>query len=455
MRARNGVARTRRRPAVSTVLQRLEPAGGRHPRGHGNRRGAPAVHPSLPSARAVASTRTTTRSPAASCWGGRTRSARSTATTSSTGAPINGTSARGSIRRWASGTIAMGKKVFGMTPFGWRFMSASRGPSPSWWRWRRALVRQPLDVPRRAPHGGREPQRRDVAVGLLDVHLEFWVVAGSSPLLAGRSMIAGRPRAGGRTEADRTAGRRRRSGGPGGSPQFRAGAGVLRCSRPWGPPPRGDRGGFWLESGPGAMGHHRRADPVRSWETTRRRRQGVVSLGRALARAIRQESFGLFVAFVLLPIAVYIDRVPAVVQPFRMEPEGLVGGPDRHARVPPEPADYGAGRRDEHVHADAPYYSRPWTWLSCCGPSTSTRVTRRDIAQVLAIGIPAIFWASLWAIPFVAVMWRRRRDWRAGFIVLPFLAQFLPWFAVTRPQFFFYVAPSPVHGAGHRLRRDR
>jgi dolichyl-phosphate-mannose--protein O-mannosyl transferase len=64
-----------------------------------------------------------------------------------------------------------------------------------------------------------------------------------------------------------------------------------------------------------------------------------------------------------------------------------------------------------------------------------------DIAQVLAVGNPAIFWASIWAIPFVTVMWRRRGDWRAGFIVLPFLAQFLPWFAVTRPQFFFYVAP--------------
>ena len=38
-------------------------------------------------------------------------------------------------------------------------------------------------------------------------------------------------------------------------------------------------------------------------------------------------------------------------------------------------------------------------------------------------------------------MWRRRGDWRAGFVVTPLLAQYLPWFLVTRPQFFFYVAP--------------
>ncbi len=89
-----------------------------------------------------------------------------------------------------------------------------------------------------------------------------------------------------------------------------------------------------------------------------------------------------------------------------------------------------------------PYYSRAWTWLFMLRPvNFYSRDVGADIAQVLAVGNPAIFWASIWAIPFVTVMWRRRGDWRAGFIVLPFLAQFLPWFAVTRPQFFFYVAP--------------
>ena len=38
-------------------------------------------------------------------------------------------------------------------------------------------------------------------------------------------------------------------------------------------------------------------------------------------------------------------------------------------------------------------------------------------------------------------MWRRRGDWVAGFIVTAMLAQYLPWFLVSRPQFFFYVLP--------------
>ena len=37
--------------------------------------------------------------------------------------------------------------------------------------------------------------------------------------------------------------------------------------------------------------------------------------------------------------------------------------------------------------------------------------------------------------------WARTRDWRAGFVVVPFLVMWLPWFVVSRPQFFFYVLP--------------
>ena len=64
-----------------------------------------------------------------------------------------------------------------------------------------------------------------------------------------------------------------------------------------------------------------------------------------------------------------------------------------------------------------------------------------DIEQVLAIGNPIVFWASVFAIPYLAFAWRRLRDWRAGFILVAFLGQYLPWFAVGRPTFFFYALP--------------
>ena len=47
----------------------------------------------------------------------------------------------------------------------------------------------------------------------------------------------------------------------------------------------------------------------------------------------------------------------------------------------------------------------------------------------------------MFAIPYLAFAWRRLRDWRAGFILVAFLGQDLPWFAVSRPTFFFYALP--------------
>jgi dolichyl-phosphate-mannose--protein O-mannosyl transferase len=61
--------------------------------------------------------------------------------------------------------------------------------------------------------------------------------------------------------------------------------------------------------------------------------------------------------------------------------------------------------------------------------------------QILAIGNPFIFWASVVAIPYVALAWRRLRDWRAGFLTMTLFVQYIPWFLQDRPTFFFYVLP--------------
>jgi dolichyl-phosphate-mannose-protein mannosyltransferase len=60
---------------------------------------------------------------------------------------------------------------------------------------------------------------------------------------------------------------------------------------------------------------------------------------------------------------------------------------------------------------------------------------------IYANGNPAIFWGSLVAIPYVAYAWWLKRDWVSGFIVITVAALYLPWFLVTRPQFFFYATP--------------
>jgi dolichyl-phosphate-mannose--protein O-mannosyl transferase len=112
-----------------------------------------------------------------------------------------------------------------------------------------------------------------------------------------------------------------------------------------------------------------------------------------------------------------------------------------------------------------PYESRPWSWIPMGRPvayyykaddAGKPNETRRE---VLGIGNPAIFWVQFIAIPWLAVMWRRRRDWRAGLILLAILFQYLFWFlpdvSLQKVQFFFYatpIAPFFVLGATYMVR---
>jgi dolichyl-phosphate-mannose--protein O-mannosyl transferase len=81
------------------------------------------------------------------------------------------------------------------------------------------------------------------------------------------------------------------------------------------------------------------------------------------------------------------------------------------------------------------YQSWPWTWLVMSRPlslfysSASHACGAKNCSQaVLAIGTPAIWWASIPALAFCVVWWLTRRDWRAGAVLAGVAAGWLPWF---------------------------
>jgi len=106
-----------------------------------------------------------------------------------------------------------------------------------------------------------------------------------------------------------------------------------------------------------------------------------------------------------------------------------------------------------HRHLDAahPYLSRPYGWLllarpvsyfyatpSTCGASSCSQ-------EVLALGNPVLWWATIPAL--ITVIWRAigRLDWRAAAIVISFAAGYLPWFWADhehRTMFLFYMMPA-------------
>jgi dolichyl-phosphate-mannose--protein O-mannosyl transferase len=120
---------------------------------------------------------------------------------------------------------------------------------------------------------------------------------------------------------------------------------------------------------------------------------------------------------------------------------------------------------DKTLHAAHPYLSRPWGWLllerpvayyyqspSGCGASTCSQ-------EILGIGNPAIWWASIPALIAVIWIWISRRDWRAAAVIVTFAFGYLPWifeelFKVStdpactpagdchRTMFLFYMLPN-------------
>ncbi len=171
------------------------------------------------------------------------------------------------------------------------------------------------------------------------------------------------------------------------------------------------------------------------WERTRRKRAGV---HHPIRRAIVRESFGIAVALLVVPALVYLASYTGWFVKFGFHPSAW----------------WSLQRRifDYHFHLrtiDAsgkpvhPYLSQAWKWILLWRPVLYyAKYPTESVRRVIyANGNPAIFWGSLIAIPYLAYAWRRKRDWRPGFVLVAILALYVPWFLVARPQFFFYMTP--------------
>ncbi|MFC3689278.1 dolichyl-phosphate-mannose--protein mannosyltransferase [Aquipuribacter hungaricus] len=95
------------------------------------------------------------------------------------------------------------------------------------------------------------------------------------------------------------------------------------------------------------------------------------------------------------------------------------------------------------------YMANPWSWLVQGRPTsffyegTSEGLTGCGAdacsAAVTSLGNPVVWWGGTVALIVVALTWVLRRDWRAGAILVPVAACYLPWFAFQdRTIFSFY-----------------
>ncbi|WP_413757034.1 dolichyl-phosphate-mannose--protein mannosyltransferase [Streptomyces sp. MMBL 11-3] len=102
------------------------------------------------------------------------------------------------------------------------------------------------------------------------------------------------------------------------------------------------------------------------------------------------------------------------------------------------------------LHSPHTYESNPWSWLplgrpvlfhyeSPEGGTGGCRTTADCSETVLALGTPLLWWTACAALVYLLYRWALRRDWRAGAVLCAVGAGYLPWFLYQdRTVFSFY-----------------
>jgi dolichyl-phosphate-mannose--protein O-mannosyl transferase len=320
--------------------------------------------------------------------------------------------------------IALGIKAFGMDAFGWRIGSAvvgtltvAAGATIAWLLFGSVLWTFVAGLLMATEHLSVVLSR----LALLDAHLEFWVAVGFLCLVLDRRWIDRR------TPRDPPPEGPRRVRSPIWRP-WRFAAGVAfgaAVSVKW-------SGLFAIAA----------AVAIAFWWEVGRRARGQGGWLRAYAWTTLRESFGLVVAFALLPVVIYGLVYLPWLHHFDWDVGKLADTQASAFRFHSQLKEF---EEDPKTGAPTPThyaYSRPWEWLPMLRPVRVTWDDQGDVRrEIVAIGNPVIFWGSMWALPYLAFAWRRKRDWVAAFVLAAALLQYLPWLLVSRPQFFFYVAP--------------
>jgi dolichyl-phosphate-mannose-protein mannosyltransferase len=171
-----------------------------------------------------------------------------------------------------------------------------------------------------------------------------------------------------------------------------------------------------------------------AWARTRQKAGGA---RRPTLAGLRTEGLWLYVGLVILPLLAYsVTWLPWLGD------RGFDLG--EWARHHVDMLDYHLDldtvkENGEPIH---PYMSRAWSWFFLLRPvAYFWQGDPQCCAEILGIGHPFLFWSALLILPYLAIMWRLRRDWRAGAVLVPVLAQFVPWLLVSRPLFLFYMTP--------------
>src|SRR4029453_14583694 len=172
-----------------------------------------------------------------------------------------------------------------------------------------------------------------------------------------------------------------------------------------------------------------------AWEVVLRRRAGRSA---PLRDALLTEGATLIEAFVFLPLGVYFATYAGAFIAGGLTPLAWL---EDQVRV----LDFHATLRQGHAYA-----SPAWSWLLMRRPFAyyySQPLVTTDVGpvpgaqEVLALGNPLVFLASVPVAVWATVRWLRRREHALALPLAFALALWLPWAVQQRPMFVYYMTP--------------
>lgn len=333
--------------------------------------------------------------------------------------------------------IAIGEWIFGLNPFGWRFMSAVVGT---------AAILMTARIARRMTRStllgcvagllmaldGLELVLSRTAI--LDIFVMFWVLAAFGVLVLDRDAYRAKLAAlvdSGQVSLE--------GGGPGMGVRWRRVlAGVFlgfACGTKW--------NGIWYVLVFACL--------AIAWDLGARRAAGFTD---RISGVLRHDVIWMPVSFAAAPVLAYLATWTGWFAGSTGYDRNWAAYNGNHLPIwsaldslyQDHKAMLGTSLGITSPHS---YGSPPWTWLILGRPVSMYYAAPNGpnckacmSSEVLAIGTPAIWWISIAALLFCLLWWIARRDWRAGAILISVAAGWLPWFWFSwhdhRTEFYFY-----------------
>lgn len=142
--------------------------------------------------------------------------------------------------------------------------------------------------------------------------------------------------------------------------------------------------------------------------------------------------------FVLLPLILYtLAYIPVVGA------DGYNGLIDKTIKNTQYMLWYHSTLEAEHYYS-SPFYEWPVIWMPLLYANDAVSATQ--VSAVSCMGNPAIWWIGIPCVLFTFYQWIRKHDLRAGFLSIGYLAQYLPWIVMGlsggRITFIYHYFPS-------------